>query len=103
MLEFQEGLKSYNKEFNIFGDDITVYDKDYLLQHIVVGRKGVSKYLGWKMFDKEGIFASEWFDMTLKEIMIKELYSRKLNIDLEMELLQDKMQKIDREIERYES
>lgn len=71
LLEFQEGLKSYNKEFNIFGDDITDYDKDYILQHIVINRVGVSKYLEWKLYNREGIFLPEWFDMSLKEVMIK--------------------------------
>lgn len=103
LLEFQEGLKSYNKEFNIFGDDITDYDKDYILQHIVINRVGVSKYLEWKLYNREGIFLPEWFNMSLKEVMIKDLYARKLSVELEMELLQDKIQKIDREIKRYEN
>ena len=103
LLEFQEGLKSYNKEFNIFGDDITDYDKDYILQHIVIDRVGVSKYLEWKLYNREGIFLPEWFDMSLKEVMIKDLYARKLSVELEIELLQDKIQKIDREIKRYEN
>lgn len=103
LLEFQEGLKSYNKEFNIFGDDITDYDKDYILQHIVINRVGVSKYLEWKLYNREGIFLPEWFDMSLKEVMIKDLYARKLSVELEIELLQDKIQKIDREIKRYEN
>lgn len=103
LLEFQEGLKSYNKEFNIFGDDITDYDKDYILQHIVINKVGVSKYLEWKLYNREGIFLPEWFDMSLKEVMIKDLYARKLSVELEMELLQDKIQKIDREIKRYEN
>lgn len=42
-------------------------------------------------------------DLTLKEVMIKDLYARKLSVELEMELLQDKIQKIDREIKRYEN
>ena len=54
LLEFQEGLKLYNREFNIFGDDITDYD-------------------------------------------------RRLSVELERENLQDKIQKIDREIKRYEN
>ena len=103
LLEFQEGLKSYNKEFDIFGDDITDYDKDYILQHIVINKVGVSKYLEWKLYNREGIFLPEWFDMNLKEIMIKDLYARRLNVELEIELLQDKIQKIDREIKRYEN
>jgi len=103
LLEFQEGLKSYNKEFNIFGDDITDYDKDYSLQYIVINRVGVSKYLEWKLYNREGIFLPEWFDMSLKEVMIKDLYARKLSVELEIELLQDKIQKIDREIKRYEN
>lgn len=103
LLEFQEGLKLYNREFNIFGDDITDYDKDYILQHIVINRVGVSKYLEWKLYNREGIFLPEWFDMSLKEVMIKDLYARKLSVELEIELLQDKIQKIDREIKRYEN
>ena len=103
LLEFQEGLKSYNKEFNIFGDDITDYDKDYILQHIVINKVGVSKYLEWKLYNREGIFLPEWFNMSLKEVMIKDLYARKLSVELEIELLQDKIQKIDREIKRYEN
>lgn len=39
--------------------------------------------------------------MNLKEIMIKDLYARRLSVELEIENLQDKIQKIDREIERY--
>ena len=101
LLELQEGFKSYNKEFNIFGDDITDYDKDYILQHIIINRIGVSKYLEWKMFNREGIFSPEWFNMNLKDIMIKDLYARKLSTELEIEVLEDKIQKINREIKRY--
>ena len=103
LLEFQEGLKSYNKEFNIFGDDITDYDKDYILQHIVINKVGVSKYLEWELYNREGIFLPEWFDMNLKDVMIKDLHFRRVNLELEIENLQDKIQKIDREIERYEN
>ena len=103
LLEFQEGLKSYNKEFNIFGDDITDYDKYYVIQHIFINRAGYSKYFTWKLSNKEGVFLPEWFDMSLKEVMIKDLYARKLSVELEIELLQDKIQKIDREIKRYEN
>ena len=101
LLEFQEGLKSYNKEFNIFGDDITDYDKDYVIQHIFINKAGYSKCFTWKLSNKEGVFLPEWFDMNLKEIMIKDLYARRLSVELEIENLQDKIQKIDREIERY--
>lgn len=103
LLEFQEGLKSYNKEFDIFGDDITDYDKDYILQHIVINKVGVSKYLEWKLYNREGIFLPEWFDMNLKEIMIKDLHARRLSAELEIEVLEDKIRKIDREIKRYEN
>ena len=41
--------------------------------------------------------------MSLKEVMIKDLYARRLSVELEIELLQDKIQKIDREIKRYET
>ena len=41
--------------------------------------------------------------MSLKEVMIKDLYARRLSVELEIELLQDKIQKIDREIKRYEN
>lgn len=101
LLEFQEGLKLYNREFNIFGDDITDYDKDYVIQHIFINKAGYSKCFTWKLSNKEGVFLPEWFDMNLKEIMIKDLYARRLSVELEIELLQDKIQKIDREIERY--
>ena len=103
LLEFQEGLKSYNKEFNIFGDDITNYDKDYILQHIVINMADYLKFLNWRLGANEGVFLPEWFDMSLKEVMIKDLYARKLSVELEIELLQDKIQKIDREIKRYEN
>lgn len=103
LLEFQEGLKSYNKEFNIFGDDITDYDKDYILQHIVINRVGVSKYLEWELYNREGIFLPEWFGMNLKDVMIKDLHARRLSAELEIETLEDKIRKIDREIERYEN
>lgn len=103
LLEFQEGLKSYNKEFNIFGDDITDYDKDYILQHIVINKVGVSKYLEWELYNREGIFLPEWFGMNLKDVMIKDLHARRLSAELEIELLEDKIRKIDREIERYEN
>ena len=103
LLEFQEGLKLYNREFNIFGDDITDYDKDYVIQHIFINRAGYSKCFTWKLSNKEGVFLPEWFDMSLKEVMIKDLYARKLSVELEIELLQDKIQKIDREIKRYEN
>ena len=79
LLEFQEGLKSYNKEFNIFGDDITDYDKDYILQHIVINKVGVSKYLEWKLYNREGIFLPEWFGTNLKDVMIKNLHARRLS------------------------
>lgn len=103
LLEFQEGLKSYNKEFNIFGDDITDYDKDYILQHIVINMVDYLKFLNWRLGGNDGIFLPEWFDMSLKEVMIKDLYARRLSVELEIELLQDKIQKIDREIKRYEN
>lgn len=103
LLEFQEGLKSYNKEFNIFGDDITDYDKDYILQHIVINKVGVSKYLEWELYNREGIFLPEWFGMNLKDVMIKDLHARRLSAELEIETLEDKIRKIDREIERYEN
>ena len=101
--EFQEGLKFYNKEFNIFGDDITDYDKDYVIQHIFINRAGYSKCFTWKLSNKEGVFLPEWFDMNLKDVMIKDLYARRLSVELEIENLQDKIQKIDREIKRYEN
>ena len=103
LLEFQEGIKLYNKEFNIFRDDITDYDRDYIIQHIFINKAGYSKCFTWRLSIKEGIFLPEWFDMNLKEIMIKDLYARRLNVELEIELLQDKIQKIDREIKRYEN
>lgn len=103
LLEFQEGLKLYNREFNIFGDDITDYDKDYVIQHIFINRAGYSKCFTWKLSNKEGVFLPEWFDMSLKEVMIKDLYARRLSVELEIENLQDKIQKIDREIKRYEN
>lgn len=103
LLEFQEGLKFYNKEFNIFGDDITDYDKDYVIQHIFINRAGYSKCFTWKLSNKEGVFLPEWFDMNLKDVMIKDLYARRLSVELEIENLQDKIQKIDREIKRYEN
>ena len=103
LLEFQEGLKSYNKEFNIFGDDITDYNKDYILQHIVINMVDYLKFLNWRLGGNDGVFLPEWFDMSLKEVMIKDLYARRLSVELEIELLQDKIQKIDREIKRYEN
>ena len=103
LLEFQEGLKSYNIEYNIFGDNITDIDRDYVIQHIVISRLGHSKYLNWRLEHRNGIFLPEWFNMSLKEVMIKDLYARKLSVELEIELLQDKIQKIDREIKRYEN
>ena len=103
LLEFQEGLKFYNKEFNIFGDDITEYDKDYVIQHIFINKAGYSKCFTWKLSNKEGVFLPEWFDMNLKDVMIKDLYARRLSVELEIENLQDKIQKIDREIKRYEN
>lgn len=103
LLEFQEGLKLYNREFNIFGDDITDYDKDYILQHIVINKVGVSKYLEWELYNREGIFLPEWFGMNLKDVMIKDLHARRLSAELEIETLEYKIQKIDREIERYEN
>lgn len=103
LLEFQEGLKLYNREFNIFGDDIIDYDKDYVIQHIFINRAGYSKCFTWKLSNKEGVFLPEWFDMNLKDVMIKDLHFRRVNLELEMELLQDKIQKIDREIKRYEN
>ena len=57
LLEFQEGLKLYNREFNIFGDDITDYDKDYVIQHIFINRAGYSKCFTWKLSNKEGVFS----------------------------------------------
>lgn len=41
--------------------------------------------------------------MNLKDVMIKDLYARRLSVELEIENLQDKIQKIDREIKRYEN
>ena len=103
LLEFQEGLKLYNREFNIFGDDITDYDKDYVIQHIFINKAGYSKCFTWKLSNKEGVFLPEWFDMNLKDVMIKDLHFRRVNLELEIENLQDKIQKIDREIKRYEN
>lgn len=101
LLEFQEGLKLYNREFNIFGDDIIDYDKDYVIQHIFINRADYSKCFTWKLSNKEGVFLPEWFDMNLKDVMIKDLYARRLSMELEIENLEDKIRKIDREIERY--
>ena len=61
------------------------------------------KFLNWRLGANEGVFLPEWFDMSLKEVMIKDLYARRLSVELEIELLQDKIQKIDREIKRYEN
>ena len=103
LLEFQEGIKSYNKEFSVFGDDITDYDKDYILQHIVITQADYLKFLNWRLGGSEGVFMPEWFDMNLKEIMIKDLNARKLNAELETELLEDEIKKINKEIKRYEN
>ena len=103
LLEFQEEIKSYNKEFNVFGDDITNYDKDYILQHIIINRVGYLKYLNWKLENNYGIFLPEWFDTSIGEIMIKDLYARKLGKELEIEILEDEINKINREIKRYEN
>ena len=103
LLEFQEGIKSYNKEFSVFGDDITDYDKDYILQHIVITQADYLKFLNWRLGGSEGVFMPEWFDMNLKEIMIKDLNARKLNAELEIELLEDEIKKINKEIKRYEN
>ena len=103
LLEFQEEIKSYNKEFNVFGDDITNYDKDYILQHIIINRVGYLKYLNWILENNYGIFLPEWFDMSIGEIMIKDLYARKLGKELEIEILEDEINKINREIKRYEN
>lgn len=94
LLEFQEGIKSYNKEFSVFGDDITDYDKDYILQHIVITQADYLKFLNWRLGGSEGVFMPEWFDMNLKEIMIKDLNARKLNAELETELLEDEVKKL---------
>ena len=61
------------------------------------------KFLNWRLGGNDGVFLPEWFDMSLKEVMIKDLYARRLSVELEIENLQDKIQKIDREIKRYEN
>ena len=103
LLEFQEGLKTYDSDLGIFGGDITNHNKDYILQNIIINRIGLSKYLSWKLSNKEGIFFLEWFDMSLKEIIIKDLYSRKLDIESKIEFLKEDIEELNEKIKRYEN
>lgn len=101
LLEFQEGLKTYDSDLGIFGGDITNHNKDYILQNIIINRIGLSKYLSWKLSNKEGIFFLEWFDMSLKDIIIKDLYSRKLDIESKIEFLKEDLEELNEKIKRY--
>lgn len=101
LLEFQEGLKTYDSDLGIFGGDITNHNKDYILQNIIINRIGLSKYLSWKLSNKEGIFFLEWFDISLKDIIIKDLYSRKLDIESKIEFLKEDLEELNEKIKRY--
>lgn len=101
LLEFQEGLKTYDSDLSIFGGDITNHSKDYILQNIIINRVGLSKYLSWQLSNKEGIFFLEWFNMSLKDIVIKDLYGRKLDIESKIEFLKEDLEELNKKIKRY--
>lgn len=37
-------------------------------------KAGYSKCFTWKLSNKEGVLLPEWFDMNLKDVMIKDLH-----------------------------
>ena len=104
ILELQEGIKSFNRKFNIFGSDITNYSEEYIVNNLIINHQTPSKCLFWKLDkDKTGVFLTEWFNIDFKTIMLKDLNARRLNIDFEIEILEEQKQEINKEIKRYEN
>lgn len=54
LLEFQEGLKLYNREFNIFGDDITQVADYYIENNFEISVDWENKYLNWEITCNDG-------------------------------------------------
>jgi hypothetical protein len=103
IIELQRAGKSFSKKFNIFGDDLTLYKKEYIISKGLFTFNGNSGYLRWTLDNtKSGVFYLKWLDMTVEEIMLKELYGRKHTKETEMEIIQEEINCIDEEIKKYE-
>lgn len=89
IIELQRAGKSFGCKFNIFGDDLTLYKKEYIISKGLFTFNGNSGYL-------------KWLDMTVEEIMLKELYGRKHTKETELEIIQEEINCIDEEIKKYE-
>ena len=103
IIELQRAGKSFSRKFNIFGDDLTLYKKEYIISKGLFTFNGNSGYLRWTLDNtKSGVFYLKWLDMTVEEIMLKELYGRKHTKETEMEIIQEEINCIDEEIKKYE-
>lgn len=103
IIELQRAGKSFGRKFNIFGDDLTLYKKDYIISKGLFTFNGNSGYLRWTLDNtKSGVFYLKWLDMTVEEIMLKELYGRKHTKETEMEIIQEEIEMIDKELAKYE-
>ena len=103
IIELQRAGKSFSKKFNIFGDDLTLYKKEYIISKGLFTFNGNSGYLRWTLDNtKSGVFYLKWLDMTVEEIMLKELYGRKHTKETELEIIQEEINCIDEEIKKYE-
>lgn len=103
IIELQRAGKSFGRKFNIFGDDLTLYKKEYIISKDLFTFNGNSGYLRWTLDDtKSGVFYLKWLYMTVEEIMLKELYGRKHTKETELEIIQEEIRCIDEEIKKYE-
>lgn len=103
IIELQRAGKSFGRKFNIFGDDLTLYKKEYIISKGLFTFNGNSGYLRWTLDNtKSGVFYLKWLDMTVEEIMLKELYGRKHTKETELEIIQEEINCIDEEIKKYE-
>ena len=56
IIELQRAGKSFSKKFNIFGDDLTLYKKEYIISKGLFTFNGNSGYLRWTLDDtKSGV------------------------------------------------
>lgn len=103
IIELQRAGKSFSRKFNIFGDDLTLYKKEHIISKGLFTFNGNSGYLRWSLDEiKSGVFYLKWLDMTVEEIMLKELYGRKHTKETEMEIIQEEIEMINKELTKYE-
>ena len=102
IIELQRKSRSFT-DFNIFGTDITLYKPGYVASKGLFTFNGQSGYLTWELDEnKKGVFDLKWLDMTVEEIILKELYGRKHTKETEMEIIQEEIEMIDKELAKYE-